>query len=150
MPDPTPPSIDYVMTFELDMGEPIVISTSPVRRFMPIKGGSVSGRFHGNVLPGGGDWQNVDDTGTINIEARYVIDLEGHGLVEVKSTGVRTAPLDVLEAMNNGEPFDASKIYFRTAIRLKASAPAPLSNRLFYSTGKREHSTVHLNVFELG
>ena len=135
---PAPP-LTYLMSFRGDVGTPsTVIVGMPGRRFVPILGGVISGRNSGRILEGGGDWQTVRADGTIDLEAQYIIELDGHGFVEVSASGVRYT-------MTDG-------VYFRTTIRFSTEAPglASMCRRIFLSTGYREAATVALDIFEVG
>ena len=103
-------------------------------------------------MEGGGDWQTVLPDGTIEISAHYVLDIDGQGLVEVRSDGLRHAPPDIAAALGRGEPVDPSLYYFRTAMRFRASAPAlaRLSHVMGLARGRRGPARVHLDVFEVG
>lgn len=141
------------MSILVRVGDPITTdSGSPGRRFVPIVGGEVSGSMIGEVIPGGGDWQTIASDGTLEISAHYILDVDGLGLVEVRSDGVRHAPADILEALGRGEHVDPDSYYFRTSIRLRGSSPsaARLSRLLFVARGRRAPERVDLDVFEVG
>jgi len=140
-----------LMSIAARVGAPVTIEVgAPGRRFIPILGGEVSGAMTGKVLEGGGDWQTVAADGTLEINAHYILDIDGHGRVEVRSDGLRHAPEDVLEALDRGEDVDPSLYYFRTAIRLRGRSSSRLNNILCLSRGRRAAQTVHLDVFEVG
>jgi hypothetical protein len=141
---------DPAFVLHLDVGVPLETSRSPgaTRRFVPILGGTVGGPPPGVVLPGGGDWQTVLVEGSIEIDAHYLLDLDG-ATIEVRSTGVRTASPDVLSRLAAGEAVAADEYYFRTAIRLTTGSArfAHLNRMLFISTGERPASQVHLSIY---
>ncbi|MEY2883176.1 MAG: hypothetical protein RL490_900 [Pseudomonadota bacterium] len=124
----------------------------PGRRFIPVNAGTVSGTFTGHVLPGGGDWQTIAVDGSIEIAAHHVLDISGHGLVEVRSEGLRHADPETLAALARNELVDPSRYYFRTAIRFKTSAPGllRLNHILAVARGRREQGLVTLDIFEVG
>lgn len=141
-----------LMTFAVDVGAPVSIDAGQHgRRAIPIVGGRVSGAYTGKVLPGGADWQTIWPDGRLELEAHYVLDIDGHGLVEVLSSGVRHGPPDVLAALARGEQVEPSLYYFRTSMRFRTAAPGLLHlNAIIALTkGRREKSTVHLDVFEV-
>jgi Protein of unknown function (DUF3237) len=147
------PQLKHLFDLRVDIGMPIVISGStPGRRFIPILGGVVEGAWSGVVLSGGGDWQTIEQDGTLDIDAHYVLDIHEHGAVEVRSLGLRWGDPSVLAALGRGEPVDPSAYYFRTSIRLRTAAPglARLNHILAVATGARAAAAVHLKVFELG
>jgi hypothetical protein len=120
------------------------------RRMVPITGGTVCGAHSGTVLPGGADWQEVRPDGSLDIAARYVLNLQ-EGLVEVDSRGLRHATPEVLARLERGEDVDRADYYFRTAIRLRSSAAAlsHLNNLLLVSVGERRARKVHLDVYRV-
>jgi Protein of unknown function (DUF3237) len=141
-----------LMHLSLEMGPPVTspLENQQIRRCVPIIGGDVSGQFAGRVLSGGSDWQTVSPDGTIEIDARYMLELV-NGLVEVQSKGLRTGSPDILARLNSGEQIDPADYYFRTAIRFYTAAPAleRLNHILAISTGERQAGRVLLTFYEV-
>jgi hypothetical protein len=141
-----------LMHLSLEMGPPVTfpLENQQTRRCVPIIGGDVSGQFAGRVLSGGSDWQTVSPDGTIEIDARYMLELDNR-LVEVQSKGLRAGPPDILEKLNHGEEIDPTLYYFRTAIRFYTPAPAlaRLNHILAISTGQRQADRVLLTFYEV-
>lgn len=141
-----------LMDFEVDVGKPSTVDGGAYgRRFIPITGGRVSGEYSGVVVPGGADWQIIWPDGRLDLEARYALEIDGHGLVEVLSQGVRHGPPDVLAALGRGEPVDPSLYYFRTSMRFRTAAPglARLNAMIAVAKGRRDKSVVKLSIFEV-
>ena len=146
------PALSPLMSIAIRVGAPVTLEPGvPGRRFVPITGGDVTGSLNGRVVAGGGDWQTIMPDGAIEIAAHYVLDIAGHGLVEVRSEGVRHAPPHILEALGRGDAVDASLYYFRTSIRLAAGAPdlLGLSRTIYVASDRREQGQVHLDIFEV-
>lgn len=120
------------------------------RRCIPITGGTVTGQFEGVIVPGGADWQTILPDGTIEVHARYVLELI-QGKVEVESRGLRHGSADILARLNSGEAVNPDLYYFRTAIRFRTAAPelASLNRVLAISHGERRSDRVHLTVYEV-
>jgi hypothetical protein len=120
------------------------------RRYIPITGGMVTGHYTGRVLPGG-DWQLSRGNGLVEIAAHYMLDIDGHGLVEVRSEGLRHASPEVTAALIRDEPVDASAYYFRTAIRLRTGVAAliHLNNRIYVGAGTRFPNRAEIAIFEV-
>lgn len=137
-----------LMQIELSVGPPIEVG--PGRRCIPITGGTVTGAFMGSVLPGGADGQRIGSDGTIDIDARYVLELT-NGRVEVESRGLRAGPAEVLARLAKGEAVDPALYYFRTAMRFGTTAPAleRLNRVLAISQGERLAGAVRLTVYEV-
>lgn len=138
-----------LMTFEVNVGKPVAID--PGRRYIPITGGKVSGAWEGVVIPGGADWQIIWPDGRLDLEARYALDISGHGAVEVLSQGLRSGPPEVLAALGRGEAVDPSLYYFRTSMRFRTAAPglARLNDLLAIARGVRERDLVKLAIYEV-
>ncbi|MBN8485052.1 MAG: DUF3237 family protein [Sphingomonadales bacterium] len=142
------PAGPHLMQIELTVGAPIEVGEG--RRCIPINGGKVTGAFSGTVLPGGADWQRIAADGTIEIDARYVLEL-AEGRVEIRSRGLRAAPPDILARLAAGEAVDPSLYYFRTAIRFQTAADTlrRLNRILAISHGERLADTVRLTIYEV-
>jgi hypothetical protein len=113
------------------------------RRVVTIAGGTVEGpHFRGIILPGGSDMQTVQADGTINLVARYVLELDDFGKVLVENTGIRRAPAaDAAEAPP----------YFRGVMRFQAPR-GPLgwlNQSVFITSGKRDGSIVQIDVAQV-
>ncbi|MGK3981435.1 DUF3237 family protein [Sorangium sp. So ce136] len=146
------PPLFPLMTLEVAVDPPVTVTpSSPGRRFIPIVGGTVAGGFEGRVLPGG-DWQTIWADGRMDISAHYLLDIAGHGTVEILSEGVRAGPPEVLAALGRGEAVDPGLYYFRTAIRMRTSAPGllRLNAMLALAVGERLADRVRLTVYEIG
>ncbi|MGE0720672.1 MAG: DUF3237 family protein [Novosphingobium sp.] len=137
-----------LMQIDLAVGAPVEVGQG--RRCIPITGGAVTGSYGGTVLSGGADWQKIAADGTIEIDARYVLELT-EGRVEVESCGLRAGPADVLARLAKGETVDPALYYFRTAMRFRTSAPAlqRLNFILAISSGERLADAVRLTVHEV-
>lgn len=95
------------------------------RRVIGIRGGTFSGpELSGELLPGGADWQVLQEDGTALVQARYTLRTDDGELLLVNSRGVRTGPPEVLAALLRGDapPPDPDRYYFRTAVTLEAGA----------------------------
>ncbi|XXX77495.1 DUF3237 family protein [Sorangium sp. So ce134] len=146
------PPLVPLMTLEVAVDPPVTVHPSlPGRRFIPIVGGTVAGGLEGRVLPGG-DWQTIWADGRMDISAHYILDIAGHGTVEILSEGVRAGPQEVLAALGRGEAVDPGLYYFRTAIRMRTSAPGllRLNAVLALAVGERLADRVRLTVYEIG
>jgi hypothetical protein len=149
---PAPLNADAIMQIDLTVGLPIHIGKvgGQNRRCIPIIGGVVTGAYEGVVLSGGTDWQQIEIDGTLEIDARYVLQLS-EGLVEVESRGLRAGPLEVMERLARGEAVDPALYYFRTSMRFRTAAPelVRLNHMLAISVGERLPDAVRLTVFEV-
>lgn len=145
------PELLPFLHFELIAAPPVMIDGGANgRRMIPLLGGTVSGSLTGKIVPGG-DWQTSFPDGRLEIAAHYALDIDGHGLVEIQSNGVRHGAPEVLAQLARGEEVEASRYYFRTAIRFRTAAAGllRLNAVLGISTGERRRDRVLLDIFEV-
>lgn len=120
-------TFEPLMTLAIELGELTGLGPRPggERRLARVAGGSFSGpRFSGRVLPGTTDWQWLHEDGTLEIDARYLLQTEQGALIEVENRGLRHGPPEVLAALAAGQPVDASRYFYATQLRFHSSAPA--------------------------
>jgi len=137
------PLLELILT----VAPPIEVAN---RRCIAITGGTVTGRYIGKVLAGGADWQTVGSDGAIEIDARYVLELS-EGRIEIRSTGLRSGPPEVLARLAKGENVDPTEYYFRTAIRFSTAAPGLIHlNRVIgLARGERRPEGVRIIIHEV-
>ena len=121
------------------------------RRVIPIVGGSITGAVEAEILPGGADWQVVRSDGAVEVSALYSARTTGGALILLSSTGVRSGPPDVLDALLRGEPVDPADYYFRTLIRIETSEPAlaALQDVLFIAAAARAANQVTYTAYRV-
>ena len=79
---------------EVEVIPPVALdqqSMGPVR-LVQVTGGRVLGSLQGRILPGGADWQTLLPDGTIEIEARYLLELDDGARIELQNRGRRAGP----------------------------------------------------------
>lgn len=141
-----------MMIIDVAVGTPVDMGVLDGRgaRMMPIVGGTVSGGYDGEVLPGGADWQEIRPDGTIEIRARYVVRIGGEA-VTVHSDGLRHGPPEVLARLGRGEIVAPEEYYFRTSIAFRTAAEGlrHLNKVLGVATGERTATGVRLRIYEI-
>lgn len=148
------PQLRFFADLAVQVGEPQVVGTVPhgVRRVIPIVGGSVQGDgWSGRVLAGGADFQLIVHPGYAELDARYVIEVDGGELVYVCNQAVRSGPAQLMQRLARGEPVDPAQIYFRCLPRLETASKALgwINERLFVGAGVRHPDRVVLRFFAL-
>lgn len=148
------PQLRFFADLAVQVGEPQVVGTVPhgVRRVIPIVGGSVQGDgWSGRVLAGGADFQLIVHPGYAELDARYVIEVDGGELVYVCNQAVRSGPTQLMQRLARGEPVDPAQIYFRCLPRLETASKALgwINERLFVGAGVRHPDRVVLRFFAL-
>ena len=114
------------------------------RRMVPILGGTVEiQNFRGIIIPGGSDIQTVHADGTVDLVARYALDLGEAGKVLLENTGIRRGP--PTSGIADIRP------YFRGVMRFQAPQGSLdwLNRTVFVTSGHREGAVVHLQVAEV-
>jgi hypothetical protein len=140
----------HFLIFDIELGPVIEIGMTPLgqRRMVPLLGGTVRGEFSGKVLPGGSDWQILRPDGTLEINARYIIETVEAERIEVQSAGMRVCDDDTRRKLEGGGQVSPDAYYFRTAVRLFTGAPRllHLNDRLFSCRGERFSQAVRLFI----
>jgi hypothetical protein len=147
-----PPGLEYVFELIARLGPPLDMGTSEgiTHRQIPVLDGIASGpKFRGKVLPGGNDTQRIHENGRTEILARYLLQADDGGIVQVTNPGVRRAPPDVMRRLGAGELVDPSLYYFRTtpSFVTTAKAHAWLEESVFVCVGVRRPDSVSLRYF---
>jgi hypothetical protein len=125
------------------------------RRVVPITGGTFVGHgelnVRGRVLPGGDDWQLIQDDGLTEADARYVLEAENGWTISVRNRGVRHASADVMRRLLAGERVDPSLVYFKSAPTFETSAPElqVLVRSIFVGVGERYPDEVVLRFWKV-
>jgi hypothetical protein len=121
------------------------------RRVVPITGGLVSGRLDAEILAGGADWQIVRPDGCTEIDTRYSARTLAGEYVHFRTSGVRSGPPEILEALLRGEPVDPSEYYFRVTVYLETSAPrlAELQRSIFVASAIRGADSVRYTAYRV-
>lgn len=155
-----PPGLEHVCDVEVSVGAPIDagvlggLGTSGRRRIIPITGGIVTGRIQGRVLPGGADFQRVPNDTTSDLDARYLMTLEGEYAGEhvfVMNRALRRASPEDVQRLLKGEPVDPARVYFRCAPVFEVSTPKLqwLTESIFVGCGARAPHGVSVSFYLL-
>ena len=150
-----------ILTLTLEVralvGEPIDIGVvgRGRRRVVPIIGGTFEGHgelnARGRVIPGGEDWQLIQDDGLTEADARYVLQADNGGTISVRNRGVRRASADVMRRLLAGERVDPSLVYFKSAPTFETSAAElqVLVRSIFVGVGERYPNEVVLRFWKV-
>jgi len=130
----TAPGIEFktahVWDAHVTIGQTIILGESKrgLRRVIPITGGSFKGpNIHGEVMPGGEDWQLVRPDGDTELYARYLLKTHDGFIIQVINQVLIHAPA----AGQSGTP------YLRSVIDLEAPTNSPydyLNHAVFLGT----------------
>lgn len=140
----------------IEAGQVAGLNSRGRRRIIPITGGLLTGpRLHGRVLPGGADFQLVVSSTTADLDARYLLALEGPEFggehIFVQNRALRRGAADDIAKLVRGEPVDPAAIYFRCVPAFEVSSPALawLTESLFVGTGARYPDRVEMSFFRV-
>lgn len=123
-----------------------------LRRLIPIVGGSATGDgWHARVLAGGADFQLIVNDRMAELDARYVLELDGGDLVYVTNRAVRSGPPELIARLVRGEPVDPAQIYFKCSPSFETASPALawITERMFFGAGARHPDKVVMRFHEL-
>ena len=139
---PDPPELEFAFEVRAQVADPTVVGelSTGTRRIIDILGGTFEGPdIRGTLLPGGADWQLIQEDGFTDIDARYTLQTDAGDLIYVSNVGMRHASSDVMARLNAGETVDQSLIYFRAIPRFEVAAPEHqwLMRSIFVATGER-------------
>jgi len=153
-PSALAPALEYAFSVRVTLAPPLEVGDTDGgrRRFIAITGGEVYGpKLHGQVLPGGGDWQTIAPGGLTRIEAHYFLKADNGSVIEVTNPGVRVASAEVTERLAKGEKVDPSQYYFRTTPSFQAAGPelAWMQRAVFVGRGMRNPDSVVIDYFEV-
>ena len=156
------PQLEHIADLTVQVSAPIEagqvsgLNSRGRRRIIPITGGVLSGpQLHGRVLPGGADFQLVVSGTTTDLDARYMLALDGpqHAgeHIFVQNHALRRGSADDIAKLVRGEPVDPAAIYFRCVPTFEVSSPALawLTESLFLGTGARYPDRVEMSFFRV-
>ncbi len=161
MPLPTP-TLEHVADLTVQVAAPIEagavtgLNSRGRRRIIPITGGRLDGpQLQGRVLPGGADFQIVVSDTCADLDARYMIALDGphHGEhIFVQNRALRRGSAEDIARLVRGEPVDPRAIYFRCVPSFEVSCAALqwLTQSVFIGTGARYPDRVLISLFRVG
>ena len=137
-----PLTTQLLFTLTGTVGEPSEIGalSEGRRRIIPITGGTFEGpRIRGQVLPFGADWMIIRPDGVATIDVRATLRTDDDALIYMRYTGYRHGPVNVMQALADGEDVDPTSYYFRIAVILETGAEqyAWLNQIVAVGTGRR-------------
>jgi len=145
----TPPALEYAFEIKIELSNRFRYGPTTdglERGYVGVLGGTVRGpRFNGRIVPHtGGDWPSIRPDNTCDFNARYLIEADDGTLVQLRNSGVRHGPKEVLDRLHNYEPVDPSEYYMRCTPYFDApEGPLGwLSRTVFVGTANRlkDHS----------
>jgi hypothetical protein len=150
---PITPRLEFLAQAKIDVHPPQIIGHTALgeRRIVPIAGGKFEGRLHGEVIPGGADWQIVTASGATLLEARYTLRTTDGALIYIRNKGVRHGPPEVMSRLARGERVDPAEYYCRTTPSFETGDPryAWLNGTIAVGSAARTIQTVLVEFYEV-
>lgn len=122
------------------------------RKTVYVSGGFFEGeRLSGRILPGGGDWAYTRPDAVLMLDVRLTLETHDGALIDLRYTGMRHGPAEVLAALARGEPVDPAAIYFRIQPRFETADPryAWLNRILAVGVGERLPAGPRYSIHEV-
>lgn len=140
----------------IEAGQVIGLHSQGRRRIIPITGGSLRGpRLNGHVLPGGADFQLVLSDTAADLDARYIIELDGAEFagehIYIQNRALRRGSAADIARLVRGEPVEPAAIYFRGVPAFEVSSPALawLTESIFLISGARFPDRVEMSLYRV-
>lgn len=156
------PTLEHVADLTVHVATPVEagqilgLNSRGRRRIIPITGGTLRGpRLQGRVLPGGADFQLVVSDTAADLDARYIVELDGPEYggqhLYVQNRALRRGSAADIARLVRGEPVDPAAIYFRSVPTFEVSCPtlAWLTESVFVGTGARYPDRVEISLYRL-
>lgn len=147
------PVLKPFASLEIKVDPPIVIGETSLglRRFIPIRSGTITGEVKGRILPGGADSQMIRANGRTDLSARYVIETADHELIYIENNGIRQVSEPFRKQAAAGEIIDPEHVYFRTVPTFETGSEDYqwLHDRLFIGSAERTPDYVRLDIYEV-
>ena len=121
------PKLEFGFMIDIEVDKPLTVGKDDehgLRRLIYIKGGKVSGKINGEVLPYGVDSQVVRPDGLTELVARYAIKLDDGAQIYIDNDGIRhiTDP-EVAKEAAKGKIVDPKYVYFATTTKFETYNP---------------------------
>lgn len=152
--------LQVFVTAPIEAGQVVGLNSRGKRRIIPIEGGTLMGSaanyptLQGRILPGGADFQMVVSDTCADLDARYMIALDGAYAGEhifVQNRALRRGNAQDVAKLVRGEAVDPSRIYFRCAPTFEVSTPKLqwMTESLFIGSAARGTGSVQLSFYRL-
>lgn len=104
------------------------------RRIVRVMGGKFwSADLNGSILEGGGDWQNIQPDGVVEIDTRYTLKTDDGALIYLTNQGLRDG--GYMRTFSRFESNDARYVW--------------VNKRLFVSDGSKVDGVVRHSFYEV-
>lgn len=151
---PVQPELEFAFEIRVTVAPPIDFGVMDHgrRRVIEITGGTFEGpNIKGRILPGGADWQSIQEDGFSRLDTRYALETDDGKLIYVQNGALRHASPEVMEQLNAGQIVDPDLVYFRTVPIFETSAPELkwLERSVFIGVGERYPEDVRVQFWRV-
>jgi hypothetical protein len=151
------PKFEYVMQTRVITGKGMPMGSyggTGQRIMVPIEGGDFEGPngLKGRVVPGGTEWPLVRPDGVGTIDARYTFETHDGVFFNIRNTGYRYGPPEVMRRINSGDGWvDPGEYYFRTWAVFEAPVGPYewLSRFVFFGIAERVPECLFVRYYKL-
>lgn len=156
------PALEWIADLTVTVAAPIEagmvsgLNSRGRRRIIPITGGNLAGpQLQGRVLHAGADFQIVVSDTCADLDARYMIALDGpqHAgeHLFVHNRALRRGSAQDIARLVRGEPVDPQAIYFRCVPTFEVSSESLrwMTENVFIGTGARFKDRVEMRFFRV-
>ena len=141
----------FVLTLALGKLVSLGATAQGERRVAAIAGGTLEGAALRGEVVSGSDLQLVRSDGVLEVDAAYLVALEGGAQLRIINQGYRHGPAGVLERLARGDDVGADEYFFRTVMRFETGAPEFdwLNRSIAVTTAQRQGGHVLFHAWQL-
>lgn len=149
------PQLEPVFSIEAEVEKPLVVGQNTEhgrRQLIGIKGGTVSGKLNGKILPYGVDSQIIRPNGLTELVARYAVKLDDGATVYIDNAGIRRInDTEAAKQAAQGKIVDPKHVYFATVAKFETYSPKYkwLEESIFICYAVRLPDKVLLKFYEV-
>jgi len=152
------PELEFVVRIELELPQFLESLGSFAgmgeRKMMAIRGGRFEGpQMRGVVLPGGSEWPLIRPDGVGCIDARYTLKTDDGVLINIRNTGYRHGPDDVMQRLDGKQETVDPRLYYLRTYTVFEAPPGKydwMSRHVFVGVGERHPRANYFNYYKLG
>jgi hypothetical protein len=151
---PVQPELEFAFEIRATVAQPrdFGVMDHGRRRVVDITGGTFEGpEIKGRIIPGGADWQSIQEDGLSRLDTRYALETDDGKLIYVQNAALRHAPPEVMAQLNAGQTVAPELVYFRTVPTFETSAPELkwLERSVFIGVGQRYPEDVRVQFWRV-